>query len=111
MTHIYYVAQGMENTAGVSRSLILSSGPKDRRPRQADAVTAFGLTYSLTMRHANTHIYGGHGPDHGTTGIIRPARGTTLEGQEMAKLFSRALQGTVSKWDWLLQMQIRLLDK
>ena len=97
LIHMYYVAQGMENTASVSRSLTLSSGPKDRRPRQADAVTAFGLTLqpdACACKH--THIYGGHGPDHGTTGIIRPARSTTLEGQEMAKLFSRALQGTVA---------------
>lgn len=110
MRHIHYVEQGMENTASVSRSLMLSSGPRDRLPRQADAVIAFGLTLQPNAC-ACKHTHGGHGPaDQGTTGIIRPARNTlTLEGQEMAKLLSAALQGTVSKWDWLLQMQIHLL--
>jgi hypothetical protein len=104
LRHIHYAEQGMENTASVSRSLILSSGPRDRLPRQADAVKAFGLTLQPNAC-ACRHKRGGHGP----TVIICPARNTILEGQEMAKLLSAALQGTVSKWDWLLQMQIHLL--
>lgn len=48
---------GMENTAPVSRSLMVSTGPKViLLPRQADAVTSFGLTLqSNECAYTHTH--------------------------------------------------------